>query len=199
MTHKSNITTPFVSILHGLIFISGYLLILFAVLIVFTLTAIDGFGQTTSSGIIISDPYGYTHKKEHWIAKRESKKRHNLGDMVADLWRQDMTELSMFPALVDQMKQEVWAEFGACYNVSGLNASLITITIEAEPFPVSGYVGVFSGVANYNGDLHVVFWNVSDTAGVQRAAALAKGELRNYVNWHLTGQAREMWGVSVCQ
>lgn len=162
-------------------------------------TAVDGFGQT-ASGITINDPYGYTHKSERWIAKRERKKRRNLGDVVANAFRQDMTELAMFPAVVDADAQDVMAEFAACHNMSSINLSQVSVTIEAEPFQVEGYPQgtLASGVAYLDGRIKVVFWNIRDDIGPQLARALSKGELRNYLWWKLHGSPKEMWGVPAC-
>lgn len=156
----------------------------------------------TSSGITISDPHGYTRKSTRWVNKRVERKRRNKGEMVAEAFAQNMTDLAMFPAVVDTETQDVMAEFAVCHDLSRIRLSQVSVRIESEPFAVEGYPPnvLASGVANLDGRIKIVFWNLRSDIGPQLARALYRGELRNYLWWKLHGAAREMWGVAnVCQ
>jgi hypothetical protein len=149
-------------------------------------------------GIAYSDAGGFTRKPARWIDKRKAKSERRHGPAIAAAFEQNMRELQSFEDFLDAGWSEVRAEFAQCNDVSRLSPASIRVWIEAGPFAVAGYDKPISGVAYQDGTLVIVYWNLREDAGPQFAAALYKGELRNWVWWKLHGSPREMWGRDAC-
>lgn len=162
--------------------------------------AISANAQTQYSPvhhIAYVDEGNFTQKSDKWVAKRKAKSERHHGPSIAAQFEQNMRELQAFGQWLDDGWDRVKAEFGQCYDVSGLSPSMVQVTIQAGPFPVAEYPPDFlaAGAAYYNGRIETAYWNVRSDISGQTATALYFGELRNWFYWRLTGKPREMWAV----